>query len=55
MEDVLPAPLGQAQSDVQGRYHVATTSSSCDRAEDVYDELNCVDCEGSPATSAVSE
>jgi hypothetical protein len=49
---ILPAPLGQAQSDVQGCCHVATASSSCAKAQDAYDELNCVDNEGSPCSGA---
>jgi hypothetical protein len=48
---VLPAPLGQAQSDVQGRCHVATASSSCTKAQDNYAKLNCVDGEESPCSS----
>jgi hypothetical protein len=39
---VLPAPLGQAQSDVQG-CRVETASSSCVKAQGAYDELNCID------------
>jgi hypothetical protein len=31
---VLPAPLGQAQSDVRGRCSVAAVSSSCTKAQD---------------------
>jgi hypothetical protein len=36
---VLPAPLGQAQSDVQGHCRVATASSFCAKVQDAYDEL----------------
>jgi hypothetical protein len=46
---VLPAPFGQAQSNVQVRYHVATASSSC---VDDYNEMNCVDGEGSLCSGA---
>jgi hypothetical protein len=48
----LPAPLGQAQSDVQGCRRVATASSSCAKAQDAYDNLNCIDGEGSPCSGA---
>jgi hypothetical protein len=48
---VLPAPHGQAHSDVQGHCHVATASSSGAKAQDT-DELNCIDSEGSPCSSA---
>jgi hypothetical protein len=49
---VLAATLGQAQSDVQGRCHVATASSSCIKAQNTYDELICIDGKGSPPSSA---
>jgi hypothetical protein len=49
---VLPAPLGQAQSDVQGCRRVATAISSCAKAEDAYDKFNCVDGEGSSCSGA---
>jgi hypothetical protein len=52
---VLPSPLGrlgQAQRDVQGRCRVSTASSSCAKVQDAYDELNCVDGEGSPCRGA---
>jgi hypothetical protein len=48
---VLPGPLGQAQNNVQGRC-VATASSSCAKAQDAYEELDCVDGEGSPCSGA---
>jgi hypothetical protein len=48
---VLRASLGQAQSNVQGRCRVAT-ASSCAKAQDAYDELNCVNGEGSPCSGA---
>jgi hypothetical protein len=43
MTRLLPAPLGQAQSNVQGCCHVAAASSFCSKAQDAYDKLNCVD------------
>jgi hypothetical protein len=46
------APLGQAQSDVQGCCHLAAASSSCAKAQDAYNELNCVDGEGSSCSGA---
>jgi hypothetical protein len=39
---VLSTPFGQAQSNVQGHCHVATASSSCTKAQDAYDKLNCI-------------
>ncbi|KAJ4437271.1 hypothetical protein ANN_17408 [Periplaneta americana] len=38
----LQVPLGQGWSDVQGRCRVATANSSYAKAQDAYDELNCV-------------
>jgi hypothetical protein len=46
----LPAPLGQEQSDVQGRCRVATASSSCAKAQGAYNELNCVHGEKFPCS-----
>jgi hypothetical protein len=43
----LPVPLGQAHSSVQGHCHIATASSYCAKALDAYDDINCVDGEGS--------
>jgi hypothetical protein len=44
---VLPATIGQAQSDVQGHCPVERATYSCAKAQDTYDELNGVDGEGS--------
>jgi hypothetical protein len=49
---VLPPPLGQTQSDVQVHCHVATANSSCTKAQHTYNELNCVDGDGSPCNGA---
>ncbi|KAJ4451510.1 hypothetical protein ANN_02974 [Periplaneta americana] len=38
----LQVPLGQGQSKLQGRCHVATANSSYAKAQDAYDELNHV-------------
>ncbi|KAJ4425454.1 hypothetical protein ANN_28070 [Periplaneta americana] len=38
----LQVPLGQGWSDVQGRCRVATVNSSYAKAQDAYDELNCL-------------
>jgi hypothetical protein len=42
--------VGQAQNNVQGHYGVPTASSSCAKAQDIYDELNCVEDEGFPCS-----
>ena len=49
---VLPAPLEQAQIDVQERCRAATASSSYATAQDTYGELNRVDSEGSPCSGS---
>ena len=46
----LQVPLGQGQSDVQGRSHVATAKSSYAKTQDAYDELNRVNDHGSPCS-----
>ncbi|KAJ4426414.1 hypothetical protein ANN_27228 [Periplaneta americana] len=38
----LQVPLGQGWSDVQGRCRVATANSSYAKAQDAFDELNCL-------------
>jgi hypothetical protein len=40
------------KSDVQGRCHVTTASSSYTKAQDAYDDPNCVGGIGSPCSSA---
>ena len=45
---VLQVPLGQKQSDVQGRCRVATANSSYAKTQDDYDGLNRVNDQGSP-------
>jgi hypothetical protein len=42
------APVGQAQSSMQECCYVAEASSSCVKAQDACDKLNCVDGSGSP-------
>jgi hypothetical protein len=49
---LLPAPLGQAQSTMQRDCHVATASSSCAKARDIYNKMNCKESERSPCSGA---
>jgi hypothetical protein len=49
---VWPAPPVQAQSNVQGHCCEATVSPSCIKAQDAYDELNCVGGKASPCNGA---
>ena len=42
----LPIPLGQAQTDIQGRCRAATANSCYAKVQDAYDELNRVEGEG---------
>ena len=43
-------PLGQGQSDVQGRCRVATANSSYSKAQDAYGDFNRVNDQGSPCS-----
>jgi hypothetical protein len=49
---VLPAPLGQPQSDIQGHCHAATASSTCIRALVANKKVNYLDSVVSPCSSA---
>jgi hypothetical protein len=44
-----------AQSNAQGDCLVAIASSSCDKPQDAYDKLNCIDGKGSPCSTVPLE
>ena len=46
----LQVPLGQRQSDVQGRCRLARTNPSYSKTQDAYDKLNRVNNQGSPCS-----
>jgi hypothetical protein len=51
---VLPAPLGQTLSNIQGHCHLSTARSSCGTAQESYGELNYIDSIGFPYRVLVS-